>query len=110
MRSLGGRGQPAVEVVEQRPVDPGGRVDQPARIDQVPGALLVDVDGGAREGGGDVADPSGVVQVNVGDGHARPALPAATPWSSSAFSRAGTELWLPVSMSTGAGPRSGSRP
>ena len=47
-----------------------GRADQPLRVDQVAGALLVHVHGGLREGPGHVADPAGVVEVDVGDGHA----------------------------------------
>ena len=63
---LGG-GQPAVEGVEQVAVDHGRGVDQPGRVDQVAGPLLVDVDGGLREGPGHVAHAAGVVEVDVGD-------------------------------------------
>ncbi len=80
VEALGGRGvEPAVERVEQRAVDPGGRVDQPGRVGQVPGALLVHVDGGRGKGPGHVADAAGVVEVDVGDRHARPAPPGPTP-------------------------------
>ena len=69
--ALGGRGiEATVERVEERPVDPGGRVDQPGRVGQVAGALRVDVDGGLREGPGHVAHAAGVVEVDVGDHHA----------------------------------------
>ena len=64
------RVHPAVERVEQRPVDPRRGVDEPRRVGQVPRALFVDVDGGRGKGPGDVAHPAGVVEVDVGDGDA----------------------------------------
>ena len=105
-----GRVEPAVERVEQGAVDPGGRVHQAGRVGQVPGPLLVHVDGGAGEGPGHVAHPAGVVEVDVGDHHpgqidgpeaqagrARPGAPAPTTGSRSPPAPA-------------PGPRSGSRP
>ena len=62
-----GRRQAPVQRVEEVPVDHGRRVDQSARVDQVAGPLLVDVDRGLREGEGHVAHPAGVVEVDVGD-------------------------------------------
>jgi hypothetical protein len=36
----------------------------------MPGTLLVHIDRGVREGAGDIADATGVVEVDVGDRHA----------------------------------------
>ena len=94
--ALGRRGvEAAVERVEQRPVDPCRRVDEPGGVGQVARPLLVHVDGGGGKGPGHVAHPAGVVEVDVGHRHpgqlrrARPRV-----WSS-ASSSTGTELWLP---------------
>ena len=65
-----GRGQPAVEGVQEVAVHAGRRTDQAVRIDQVAGPLLVDVHGGPGKGPGHIAHPAGVVEVDVGDGHA----------------------------------------
>jgi hypothetical protein len=65
-----GRVEPSVEAVEERAVDLLGRRHQPGRVDQVAGAALVDVDRRLRERPGHVADPAGVVEVDVGHGHA----------------------------------------
>ena len=46
------------------------RVRRAGRVDEVAGALLVDVDGGVGKGAGHVADAAGVVEVDVGDGDA----------------------------------------
>ena len=64
-----GRGgiEAAVEGVEQRPVDAGGRVDQPGRVGQMASPLGVHVDGGRGEGPGHVAHPAGMVEMDVGD-------------------------------------------
>ena len=49
---------------------PGRRADQAVGIDQVRAPLLVDVHGGPGKGPGHITDPAGVVEVDVGDGHA----------------------------------------
>ena len=59
-----------VQGVEEVAVDHRRALDEPLRVDEVPGALLVDVHRGVREGVGHVADAAGVVEVDVGDGDA----------------------------------------
>ena len=98
-----GRREAAVERVEEVAVDEGGAVDELGGVDEVAGALLVDVHGGLREGGGHVAHPAGVVEVDVGDGDAGQVV-GGDASSSSAARSAGTEDWLPVSTRTGAVP------
>src|SRR4029450_3183583 len=67
---VGRRGrEPAVERVQQVAVDQGSAVDQLGGIDEVPGPLLVDVDGGVGEGGGHIAHTTGVIEVDVRHGH-----------------------------------------
>ncbi len=63
------RVEPAVEGVEERPVDPGRRVHQAGGVGQVAGPRRVHVHGGRRESPGHVAHPAGVVQVDVGHHH-----------------------------------------
>ena len=71
VHALGGRRiEPAVERVEQVAVDHRRAVDEPVRVDEVAGALLVHVDGRVGKRAGDVADAAGVVEVDVGDGDA----------------------------------------
>ena len=66
MEALSGRRVEApVEGIEQRAVDAGGGIDQACGVRQVAGALLVDIDRGGGKGAGDIADATGVVQVNV---------------------------------------------
>ena len=61
------RGEPAVDGLHQRAVDPGRAGQQPRRVDQVPGPGRVHDHGGVGEGPDQVADPAGVVEVDVGD-------------------------------------------
>ena len=61
------RVEPAVERVEQVAVDHRRAVDEPRRIDEVAGALLVHVHGRVRERPRHVADAAGVVEVDVRD-------------------------------------------
>ena len=104
MRSRRGGVETAVERVEQRPVDARRRVDEPGGVDQVARPLLVDVHRGVGKGPGHVAHPAGVVEMDVGHGHAgqRPRAHAERSRGRRAAPR--TELWLPVSTSTGASP------
>jgi hypothetical protein len=99
-----GRVEPSVEAVEERAVDLLGR-----RPPAGPGRP-----GGGRRARGRRPSPSGNARATSPTPPAWSrwmwvtATPArssgATPRSSRAASRAGTELWLPVSTSTGAGP------
>ena len=71
--------------------------------------LIVDVHRGRREGPRHIAHTTGVVEVDVVT--ATPASsPSPTPIFSSTASSTGTDDWLPVSTSTGAGPPSDTRP
>ena len=63
--------EPAVEGIEQWPVDERRRLDEAGRVNQVPGALFVDVDGRRRKGPGHVPHPTGMVEVDVRHGHPR---------------------------------------
>ena len=67
------------------------------------GALLVHVDGGVGEGVSDVAHSAGVVEVDVGDDDAGQVV-GGDPEVVEGRSKDGTDVWLPVSTSTGAGP------
>src|SRR5271169_1261595 len=68
MQTLGGCWvETAVEGVEERPVDAGRRIDEARWVSQMPGSLLVDVDLRRRKGAGDIADPTGMVEVDVCD-------------------------------------------
>ena len=69
----------------------------------MPGPLPVDVDGGGGKGPGHVAHPAGVVEMDVGDGHPGQIV-GPEPQLVQRGRSAGTELWLPVSTRTGAGP------
>ena len=105
VQPLGRRGvEPPVERVEQRPVDAGRRVDQPGRVGQVPGPFLVDVDGGGRERLGRRCRRRRRGRGGCGSPPRPPAPPGPTPIWASAASSTGTEVWLPVSISTGAEP------
>ena len=74
------------------------------RVGQVAGSLLVHVDGGPGEGAGHVADPAGVVEVDVGDDHSGQVVRARARARRAASRSTGTEDWLPVSTRTGASP------
>ena len=68
---LGRRGiEPTVERVEQRPVDPGGRIDQAGRIGEVSGSFGMDVHRCLGESASHVTHPAGMVEVYVGDHYA----------------------------------------
>ena len=67
------------------------------------GPLLVNVDRSRGKGPRHVTDSPSVVEVDMGHDNAGQFL-GTDPSSSSAASRTGTDDWLPVSMSTGAGP------
>ena len=58
---------PPVEGVEELAVDPPGAVDETGGVDEVGGALLVDDHGRRGEVGGEIADRTGVVEVDVGE-------------------------------------------
>src|SRR5205814_5627776 len=64
------RVEPTVEGVEEVAVHASGGVHQTSGVDQVTGALLVYVHRRSWKGFGHVADSTGVVEVDVGDGDA----------------------------------------
>jgi hypothetical protein len=61
------RGEAAVHGVHERTVDPGRAAQQPLGLVQVPRPRRMDHHGGVGEGAHQVADPAGVVEVDVGD-------------------------------------------
>ena len=94
----------SVEGVEQRTVHARRRIDETRGIGQVPGPLLVDVHLRRGKGAGDVADAAGVVEVDVGHGDTGQLRRTDPDLVRARRASTGTDVWLPVSIRTGAGP------